>query len=47
MSKKNLLIFMPSVEGGGVEKNLFIIANFFSKKFENIIVCTYSKKYKN
>ena len=38
---------MPFIGGGGVEKNLFIIANFFSKKFENIIVCTYSKKYKN
>tara|TARA_Y100000590_G_scaffold93393_1_gene105763 strand:+ start:129 stop:245 length:117 start_codon:yes stop_codon:yes gene_type:complete len=38
---------MPFIGGGGFEKNLFIIANFFSKKSENIIVCTYSKKYKN
>ena len=32
MTKKNLVIFMPSIEGGGVEKNLFIVANFLSKK---------------
>lgn len=38
---------MPFIGGGGVEKNLFIIANFFSKKFKNISVCTYSKKPKN
>ena len=37
---------MPFIGGGGVEKNLFIIANFFIKKFKNVIVCTYSKKYK-
>ena len=27
MAYKNLLIFMPSIEGGGVEKNFFIITN--------------------
>tara|TARA_B100000029_G_scaffold276430_1_gene271019 strand:- start:398 stop:1501 length:1104 start_codon:yes stop_codon:yes gene_type:complete len=46
MNKKKIVFFMPFIGGGGVEKNLFIIANFFSKKFENTIVCTYSKKYK-
>ena len=44
--KKNVVIFMPFIGGGGVEKNLFIITNFFSKKFKNIFVCTSSKKYK-
>ena len=29
--KKELIIFMPSIEGGGVEKNLFIISDFLSK----------------
>ena len=27
MKQKKLIIFMPSIEGGGVEKNLFIISN--------------------
>jgi len=43
---KNLIIFMPSIEGGGVEKNLFIISNFLAKKIPNTIVLTASKKYK-
>ncbi len=38
---------MPFIGGGGVEKNLFIIANFFTKKFKYVNVCTYSKKHKN
>ena len=24
-SKRNLILFMPSIDGGGVEKNLFIM----------------------
>ncbi len=46
MNDKKIIFFMPFIDGGGVEKNLFLIANFFSKKFRNIIICTYSKKYK-
>ena len=46
-SEKKLMLFMPFIGGGGVEKNLFIIANFFSKKFKNVSICTHSKKYKN
>ena len=42
---------MPSIEGGGVEKNLFIIANYFSSKDNNIKLITASKgfdqKFKN
>jgi len=38
---------MPSLEGGGVEKNLFLIANFFINKIDKISVITVSKKYKN
>ena len=37
---------MPFIGGGGVEKNLFLIANFFSKKSEKIKICTYSDRYK-
>jgi glycosyltransferase involved in cell wall biosynthesis len=44
---KNLLIFMPSIEGGGVEKNLFIISNFLAKKIPNTFVLTASKKFKH
>lgn len=44
---KNLIIFMPSIEGGGVEKNLFIISNFLAKKIPNTFVLTASKKYKH
>jgi len=45
-SKKKLVIFMPSIEGGGVEKNFFIISNFLAKKLENITVITADKSYK-
>ena len=37
---------MPSIEGGGVEKNLFIISNYLSKKLKNISIITLSKSYK-
>tara|TARA_B100001029_G_scaffold86672_1_gene71141 strand:+ start:261 stop:386 length:126 start_codon:yes stop_codon:yes gene_type:complete len=30
--KKKIIFFMPSFEGGGVEKNITIIANYFAKK---------------
>ena len=45
-TKKNLIIFIPFIGGGGVEKNLFLISNFLSKKFEKIRICTISEKYK-
>ncbi len=45
--KKKLIIFMPSIEGGGVEKNLFIISNYLAKKINNITLITASKKFKN
>jgi glycosyltransferase involved in cell wall biosynthesis len=47
MQQRELIIFMPSIEGGGVEKNLFIIANYLSKKIKNIILITASRKYNN
>ena len=36
---------MPSIEGGGVEKNLFIITNFLTKKCSNVSLITISKKF--
>ena len=34
--KKNLLIYIPSIEDGGVEKNLYIISKYLSEKSVNI-----------
>ena len=45
--KKNLIIFMPSIEGGGVEKNLFIICNYLAKKYKNVSIITVSNQYKS
>ncbi len=45
--KKNILIFMPSIEGGGVEKNLFLVSNYLVKKFRKVSLISISKKYKN
>lgn len=46
MNKKNLLIFMPSVDGWGVEKNFFLIINYLSKYFSNISLITSDKSIK-
>ncbi len=45
MKQKNLIIFMPSIEGGGVEKNLFIIANYLGSKFKSSKLITASKSF--
>jgi len=51
MKNKYLVIFIPSIEGGGVEKNLFIIANYLSSIDNNIKLITasrgFNKKFKN
>lgn len=46
MSKK-LLIFIPSIEDGGVEKNLYILANYFYKKLGYLEIVTTSFNKKN
>ena len=46
MDKKKLVLFVPSIEGGGVEKNFFITANFLSKKIDNLSIITTSTKSK-
>ena len=38
---------MPSIEGGGVEKNFFIIANFFSAYLKNLSIITTSISNRN
>ena len=48
MFKKKLVIFVPSIEDGGVEKNLFLIANYLSSKNVNVSIITANqdkKKY--
>ena len=44
--KKEIVFFMPSFEGGGVEKNIRIIANYFASKNAKISLITASKKVK-
>ena len=46
MYQKKIIIFMPSIEGGGVEKNLFIISNYLSSKFDQIKLITLSNNTK-
>jgi glycosyltransferase involved in cell wall biosynthesis len=43
---KKILIFIPSIEDGGVEKNLYIIANYLYKnlKYLEIITTSYNKR---
>ena len=45
MKKKEIIIFMPSINGGGVEKNFFLITNYLSSKFNKISVVSLSKEY--
>ena len=52
MENKEIVIFIPSIEKGGVEKNFFIIANFLSRKFKKVSLITADKiktnySYKN
>jgi glycosyltransferase involved in cell wall biosynthesis len=46
--KKNVIIFMPSIEDGGVEKNLFEVSNYLSKNNINleVITCNNNMSYK-
>ena len=44
---KNLIVFMPSIEGGGVEKNLFLVCNYLIKKISDLKVITISSKHLN
>ena len=37
--EKKILLFMPLIGRGGVEKNFFIITNFLATKFKKIYIC--------
>ena len=47
-NKKKIIIFNPSIEDGGVEKNLYLITNFLAKKKQKIylISCDLNRKNK-
>ena len=48
MKKKSLLLYIPSIERGGVEKVLYLVANYLVKKKININILTafnYKNKY--
>jgi glycosyltransferase involved in cell wall biosynthesis len=47
MNQKKIIIFMPFINGGGVEKNFFLITNYLSTKFKDISVISLSKSYRN
>ena len=42
---KKVILFMPSMDGGGVEKNLIIVANYLVNKNFNVILITYDTKF--
>ncbi len=42
-----LIIFMPSMEGGGVEKNIILISNYLSKYLDNISLITFDNRFNN
>ena len=37
---KSLLLFIPSIENGGVEKNLYLIANYLAKTNLSVKILT-------
>ena len=45
MKSKEIIIFFPSIESGGADKNLFLISNFLSKNY-NVTIVTSSIKFK-
>ena len=44
-SQKRLIVFMPSMEGGGVEKNIILISNYLSNYFNNIKLITFDDNF--
>ena len=45
MINKRIIFFMPHMVGGGVEKNLYIIANDFAKKINHVQLITSRKNF--
>jgi len=45
--EKELIVFIPSIEDGGVEKNLYLILNYLSSRIKKIKLITFDNKKKN
>jgi glycosyltransferase involved in cell wall biosynthesis len=43
--KKQLILFMPAIEGGGVEKNIILIGNYLSKRLKKVSIITFDKNF--
>ena len=43
---KKLLIFIPHIGGGGVEKNFFLLSNYLADKINSVSVITINKEFK-
>ena len=43
INNKKIVIFIPSIESGGVEKNLFILLNYLKKYYLDLYIVTSSK----
>ena len=41
--RRNIIFFIPSIEGGGVEKNLFLLLKYFSNRYSNVYLVTANK----
>lgn len=44
-NKKRLIFFMPSIEGGGVEKNLILISNYITKFCVDVSLITFDNNF--
>ena len=44
---KKIIFYIPSIEGGGVEKNLFLLIKYLSKDFKKIYIITANKIINN
>ena len=44
--KSKIILFMPSVDSGGVEKT-FLISDYLAKKCNDIVVISISRQLKN
>ncbi len=47
MKSSEIIIFFPSIEKGGADKNLFTISNYLATKLPNVNILTSSNKYKS
>ena len=46
-NRKRLIVFMPSMDGGGVEKNIIIVTNYLSNFIKKITLITFDKRFNN